>query len=157
MRNRTVSARQRRRRRTASAFQSFLVSAPNPTLSEADVTVEVAHGDVGLEARALAGRRLLLHGLDSHNFVLQFSGRRREEVVDDLVLLDRPEFGKNSPEKRSEHTEGAVEVERSKLKISSGLWPKHAVKEDLLERADPTLLYEAAELGDRTVWKTTGE
>ena len=75
--------------------------------------------------------------------------RRREEVVDDLVLLDRPEFGKNSPDKRSEHTEGAVEVERSKLKISSGLWPKHAVKEDLLERADAALLYEAAELGHR--------
>ena len=48
--------------------------------------------------------------------------RRREEVVDDLVLLDR-----------------------------------HRVKEDLLERADAALLYEAAELGDRTVWKTTGE
>ena len=74
---------------------------------------------------------------------------RGEEVVDNLVLLDRPEFGKNSPEKRSEHTEGAVEVERSKLKISSGLWPKHAVKEDLLERADAALLHEAAELGDR--------
>ena len=51
----------------------------------------------------------------------------------------------------------SLEVERSKLKISSGLWPKHAVKEDLLERADAALLYEAAELGDRTVWKTTGE
>ena len=110
-----------------------------------------------MQARALAGRRLLLDGLDSHNFVLEFPSSRREEVVDDLVLLDRPEFGKNSPEKRSEHTEGAVEVERSKLKISSGLWPKHAVKEDLLERADAALLYEAAELGDRTVWKTTGE
>ena len=43
--------------------------------------------------------------------------RRREEVVDDLVLLDR-----------------------------------HRVKEDLLERANAALLYEAAELGDRTVW-----
>ena len=74
MRNRTTSARQRRRRRTAStAFQSFLVSAPNPTLPEADVTVEVAHGDVGLEARALAGRRLLLHGLDRHDFVLELA------------------------------------------------------------------------------------
>ena len=52
---------------------------------------------------------------------------------------------------------GRSDVERSKLKISSGLWPKHAVKEDLLERADAALLYEAAELGDRTVWKTTGE
>ena len=40
--------------------------------------------------------------------------RRREEVVDDLVLLDR-----------------------------------HRVKEDLLERADAALLYEAAELGHR--------
>ena len=74
--------------------------------------------------------------------------RRREEVVDDLVLLDRPELGKTSKEKGSEHTEGVVEVERSKLKISSGLWPKHAVKEDLLERADAALLHEAAELGD---------
>ena len=74
---------------------------------------------------------------------------RGEEVVDNLVLLDRPEFGKNSKEKGSEHTEGVVEVERSKLKISSGLWPKHAVKEDLLERADAALLYEAAELGHR--------
>ena len=80
--------------RASTAFQSFLISAPNPTLPEADVTVEVADRDVGLEARALASRRLLLHGLDSHNFVLQFSGRRREEVVDDLVLLDRPEYGK---------------------------------------------------------------
>ena len=69
-------------------------------------------------------------------------------MVDNLVLLDRPEFGKTSTEKLPE---------RSKLKISSGLWPKHAVKEDLLERADAALLYEAAELGDRTVWKTTGE
>ena len=43
---------------------------------------------------------------------------------------------------------GRSDVERSKLKISSGLWPKHAVKEDLLERADAALLYEAAELGD---------
>ena len=51
----------------------FLVSAPNPTLPEADVTVEVAHGDVGLEARALAGRRLLLHGLDRHDFVLELA------------------------------------------------------------------------------------
>ena len=144
-----MSARQRHRRRTASmAFQSFLVSAPNPTLPEADVTVEVAHGDVGLEARALAGRRLLLDGLDGHNLVLELARGRGEEVVDDLVLLDRPEFGKTSPEKRPEHTEGAVEVERSKLKISSGLWPKHAVKEDLLERADAALLHEAAELGD---------
>ena len=39
---------------------------------------------------------------------------RGEEVVDNLVLLDR-----------------------------------HRVKEDLLERADAALLYEAAELGDR--------
>ena len=65
----------------STAFQSFLVSAPNPTLPEADVTVEVAHGDVGLEARALAGRRLLLYGLDGHDLVFEFSGGRREEVV----------------------------------------------------------------------------
>jgi len=51
----------------------FLVSAPNPTLSEADVTIEVADGDVGLEARALASRRLLLHGLDRHDFVLELA------------------------------------------------------------------------------------
>ena len=59
--------------RASTAFQSFLISAPNPTLPEADVTVEVAHGDVGLEARALAGRRLLLHGLDRHDFVLELA------------------------------------------------------------------------------------
>ena len=60
-------------------------------------------------------------------------------MVDNLVLLDRPEYGKNSKEKRSEPTGGAVEVERSKLKISSGLWPKHAVKEDLSsERMRPS-------------------
>ena len=45
------------------------------------MTVEVAHGDVGLEARALAGRRLLLHGLDRHNFVLELASGRGEEVV----------------------------------------------------------------------------
>ena len=72
-------ARQRRRRRTAStAFQSFLISAPDPTLPEADVTVEVADRNVGLEARALAGRRLLLHGLDRHDLVLEFSGGLRK-------------------------------------------------------------------------------
>ena len=43
---------------------------------------------------------------------------------------------------------GRSEVERSKLKLASGLWPKHAMKEDLLERADAALLHEAAELGD---------
>ena len=69
-------------------------------------------------------------------------------MVDNLVLLDRPEFGKNSKEKGSEQAEGRSEVERSKLKLASGLWPKHAVKEDLLERADAALLHEAAELGD---------
>jgi hypothetical protein len=31
------------------------------------------------------------------------------------------------------------------------------MKEDFFQRADPTLLYEAAELGDRAVWKSTGE
>ena len=59
--------------RASTAFQSFLVSAPNPTLPEADVTIEIADGDVGLEARALAGRRLLLHGLDRHDFVLELA------------------------------------------------------------------------------------
>ena len=72
-----------------------------------------------MQARALAGRRLLLDGLDRHNFVFELPSSRREEVVDDLVLLDRPEFGKTSPEKRPEHTEGAVKVERSKLPFSS--------------------------------------
>ena len=39
--------------------------------------------------RALAGRRLLLHGLDRHDFVLELARGRGEEVIDDLVLLDR--------------------------------------------------------------------
>ena len=67
--------------RASTAFQSFLVSAPNPTLPEADVTIEVADGDVGLKTRTLASRRLLLHGLDRHDLVLELSGRRRKEVV----------------------------------------------------------------------------
>ena len=74
------------------------------------------------ESSSLASRRLLLNGLDGHDLVLELASGRGEEVVDDLVLLDR-----------------------------------HRVKEDLLERANAALLYEAAELGDRTVWKTTGE
>ena len=36
--------------RVSTAFQSFLISAPNPTLPEADVTVEIADRNVGLEA-----------------------------------------------------------------------------------------------------------
>ena len=80
-------------------------------LAETNMSVEIADRNVGLEARALAGRRLLLHGLDGHHLVLELASGRGEEVVDDLVLLDRPEFGKTSTEKLPEHTEGAVEVE----------------------------------------------
>ena len=74
-------------------------------LAEADVAVEVADRDVGLcghgpvsavvasvskcsftywtlslnlEARALASRRLLLHGLNRHDLVLEFSGGLRK-------------------------------------------------------------------------------
>ena len=53
------------------------------------MSVEIADRNVGLEARALAGRRLLLHGLDGHHLVLELARGRGEEVVDDLVLLDR--------------------------------------------------------------------
>ena len=90
---------------------------------------------LNLEARALASRRLLLHGLDRHDLVLELASglrdgsvsrvrrearrwrrinqralatNRGEEVVDNLVLLDRPEFGKNSKENGSEQAEGAV-------------------------------------------------
>lgn len=53
--------------------------------AEADVAVRVTDGDEGLEARALAGGRLLLDGHDLHALVLEVL----EEVVDDLRLLDR--------------------------------------------------------------------
>lgn len=53
--------------------------------TETDVTVKVTDGNEGLESGSLTGRGLLLHGRDGHDFVLQ-SG---QELVDDLVLLDR--------------------------------------------------------------------
>mmetsp|Transcript_17823 Transcript_17823/g.50522 ORF Transcript_17823/g.50522 Transcript_17823/m.50522 type:complete len:228 (-) Transcript_17823:203-886(-) len=53
---------------------------------EADVAGAVAHGHEGLEAGALAGGRLLLHGHDLHDLVLQLV---LEEEVDDLGLLHR--------------------------------------------------------------------
>ena len=82
---------------------------------------------------------------------------RGEEVVDNLVLLDGPEYGKKTV--RTIETGKQCKKGRYCL-FSSGRRPSHAVKEDLLERADPTLLDEAAELGDRypfvfTVWKST--
>ena len=52
--------------------------------TETDVTVEVADGNEGLEARALAGTGLLLDGHNLHDLVLKLG----EEVVDDLELLD---------------------------------------------------------------------
>ncbi len=51
---------------------------------EADVPVRVADRDERLEARALAGARLLLHGHDLHDLVLELG----QEEVDDLELLD---------------------------------------------------------------------
>lgn len=53
--------------------------------AEAEVAVRVADDDKGLEARALAGRRLLLDGHDLEHLVLE---RRAQEVVEDLGLLD---------------------------------------------------------------------
>ena len=52
--------------------------------TKTDVAVLVADNDKGLEARALSGGGLLLHGHDLHYFVLQGG----QEHVDDLVLLD---------------------------------------------------------------------
>ena len=50
-------------------------------LAETNMSVEIADRNVGLEARALARGGLLLHGLDGHHLVFEFSGGRREEVV----------------------------------------------------------------------------
>ena len=58
-------------------------------LAETNMSVEIADRNVGLEARALARGGLLLHGLDGHDLVLELASGRGEEVVDDLVLLDR--------------------------------------------------------------------
>ena len=52
--------------------------------AETDVTVEVTNGDERLEARALTGAGLLLHGHDLHDLILELG----EEVIDDLELLD---------------------------------------------------------------------
>ena len=61
------------------------------------------------------------------------------------MLLDRHRVEETSKEKRV----GTSQKERSKLgKVDvfcSGTSRSHAVKEDLLERADAALLYEAAE------------
>ena len=43
-------------------------------LAETNMSVEISDRNVGLEARALAGRRLLLHGLDRHDLVLKLAG-----------------------------------------------------------------------------------
>lgn len=53
--------------------------------AEADVAVVVADDDEGLEACALSGTCLLLHGHDLHHLVLEL---RAEKGFDDLVLLD---------------------------------------------------------------------
>mmetsp|Transcript_40036 Transcript_40036/g.128063 ORF Transcript_40036/g.128063 Transcript_40036/m.128063 type:complete len:232 (-) Transcript_40036:14-709(-) len=53
--------------------------------AEADVAVEVTDNDEGLEAGALTGTGLLLHGHNLHHLVLEGSA---EEELDDLVLLD---------------------------------------------------------------------
>ena len=53
--------------------------------AEADVPVGVADAHEGLEARALAGARLLLDRHDLHDLVLEGGP---QEVFDDLVLLD---------------------------------------------------------------------
>ena len=53
--------------------------------AQAAVSVVVSHNDKGLEAGALSGAGLLLHGHDLHHLVLE---GRTQEVVDDLVLLD---------------------------------------------------------------------
>jgi hypothetical protein len=52
--------------------------------SEPDVAVVVADDDKGLEAGALPGAGLLLHGRDLHDLVLE----PREEGLHDLVLLE---------------------------------------------------------------------
>jgi len=48
------------------------------------MTVEIANGDEGFEARTLAGTGLFLDRHDFHNFVFEFG----EEEVDDLILFD---------------------------------------------------------------------
>mmetsp|Transcript_4919 Transcript_4919/g.8521 ORF Transcript_4919/g.8521 Transcript_4919/m.8521 type:complete len:296 (-) Transcript_4919:62-949(-) len=53
--------------------------------SEADVAVGVTNNDEGLEAGALSGASLLLHGHDLHHLILE---GRAEEELDNLVLLN---------------------------------------------------------------------
>ena len=53
--------------------------------SEANVACSVTDSDVALEASALTGRCLLLHGHDLHDLVLEGGA---DEVINDLVLLD---------------------------------------------------------------------
>ena len=83
--------------------------------------------------RALAGRRLLLHGLDGHNLVFELARGRGEEVIDDLVLLDRHRVKEDF---LREKTGCETALRRLKKTPSADL-----------ERADAALLYEAAELG----------
>ena len=52
--------------------------------TETNVAVGVTNGNEGLEAGALTGAGLLLHGHDLHNLILHLG----EEQVNDLVLLD---------------------------------------------------------------------
>ena len=61
-------------------------------------------------------------------------------MVDDLVLLDRPNFGQTSKEQWSEPTEGAVEVERSTFSCSRRC-PPHMLwrKISSSERMRPSL------------------
>lgn len=54
--------------------------------TKTDVTILVTNNDEGLEASALTGTGLLLDGHDLHNLINELV---LEEVVDDLVLLDR--------------------------------------------------------------------
>lgn len=53
--------------------------------AQAHVPIVVTHHDECLEARALAGARLLLHGHDLHHLILELLAQK---VVDDLILLD---------------------------------------------------------------------
>jgi len=53
--------------------------------TETAMAIAVADNDEGLEAGALSGTCLLLHGHDLHHLILQLA---TEEGVDDLVLLD---------------------------------------------------------------------
>lgn len=53
-----------------------------------DVAVSVTDGHHGLEAGALTGLGLLLHGLDLHGVVLEFLSARFHDLVDDLSLFD---------------------------------------------------------------------